>query len=120
MNRFQRLATLLAVAITGTNCYATPPALMTSSFMRHGINFEQCQQNAKEIMAKMNLEIQDHGNGTIGGFGEQSAAIVNCHYFADATYVQVAVSSQKLEAAEMIMRYITDYLHNRLDNQQTH
>ncbi len=58
----------------------------------------------------MNLEIEDHGNGTIGGFGEQSVAVVNCHLLDKTTYVQIAVSSQKEEAAEMIMHYLVNYL----------
>jgi len=78
--------------------------------MKHGISFEQCRQKSKEIMAKMNLDIEDHGNGTIGGFGEQSVAVVNCHRLGDATYVQVAVAGQKQDAAEMIMRYLVEYL----------
>ena len=61
-------------------------------------------------MDKMNLEIEDHGNGTIGGFGEQSVAVVNCHHLDKTTYVQIAVSSQKQEAAEMIMNYLVEYL----------
>jgi len=58
----------------------------------------------------MNLEIEDHGNGTIGGFGEQSVAVVNCHLLDKTSYVQIAVSSQKEEAAEMIMHYLVGYL----------
>lgn len=89
---------------------AAPPALTTSSFMKHDLSFEQCQQKSKEIMDKMNLEIEDHGNGTIGGFGEQSVAVVNCHHLDKTTYVQIAVSSQKQDAAEMIMNYLVQYL----------
>lgn len=90
--------------------YAAPPALMASSFMRNELSFEACQLKSREIMDKMNLEIEDHGNGTIGGFGEQSVALVNCHRLEKSTYVQIAVASQKPEAAEMIMNYIVSYL----------
>jgi len=101
-----------AILLTGwfTSSHAAPPALTTSSFMKHDVSFENCQIKSKEIMSKMNLEVEDHGNGTIGGFGEQSVAVVNCHLMDKATYIQVAVSSQKEESAETIMHYLVSYL----------
>lgn len=107
---------LLTLSIVTCAAYAAPPALTTASFIKHDLSFELCQQSAKEIMGKMNLEIEDHGNGTIGGFGEQSVAVVNCHRLDDATYVQLAVSSQQQEAAETIMHYLTSYLRSRTTN----
>jgi hypothetical protein len=110
------MAFIVSIACSA-NAYAAPPALTTASFMKHEFSFDQCQKRTKEIMGKMNLEIDDRGNGTIGGFGEQSIAIVNCHRLADATYVQIAVSSQKQEAAELIMNYLTGYLRSSIDSQ---
>ncbi|MDD5271906.1 MAG: hypothetical protein PHU14_04225 [Methylovulum sp.] len=104
---------LLAFALsvcTVAPAFAGPPALMTSSFMRNELSFEGCQQKSREIMDKMNLEIEDHGNGSIGGYGEQSVALVNCHHINQVTYVQIAVASQKPESAELIMNYIVNYL----------
>lgn len=98
------------LALVNLPLQAAPPALITSSFMKHDMSFDQCQQSAKEILGKMNLEIEDHGNGTMGGFGEQSVAVVNCHRLDDATYVQIAVASQKEEAAETIMHYLVSYM----------
>lgn len=119
MNTAKTLLPLFALSIATGASYAAPPALTTASFIKHELSFEQCQQSTKEIMGKMNLEIEDHGNGTIGGFGEQSVAVVNCHRLDDATYVQIAVSSQKQEAAETIMHYLTSYLRSRASNQAT-
>jgi len=113
--KLSQLAPLAFIFATATSL-AAPPALTTSSFTKFDLSFEQCQQSTKEIMDKMNLEIEDHGNGTIGGFGEQSVAIVNCHRLADTTYVQIAVASQKQEAAETIMHYLTGYLRNSAPN----
>ncbi len=101
---------LTLLTLLSPSAFAEPPALTTASFMKHTLSYAQCQQKSKEIMEKMNLEIQDHGNGTIGGFGEQSAAIVNCHQMGNATYIQIAVSSQNHEASELIMKYLNDYL----------
>ncbi|MDD5276836.1 MAG: hypothetical protein PHR16_12240 [Methylovulum sp.] len=117
MTLIKSLLPLLGLFIANCAAYAGPPALTTASFIKHDLDFELCQQSAKEIMGKMNLEIEDHGNGTIGGFGEQSVAIVNCHRLDDATYVQVAVSSQQQEAAETIMHYLSSYLRSRSSNQ---
>ena len=103
---------LLSFALTliSFTLQAAPPALITSSFTKHEMGFEQCQQRAKDILLKMNLDIEDHGSGTIGGFGEQSVAVVNCHRLDDTTYVQIAVASQKDEAAQTIMNYLVSYL----------
>lgn len=90
--------------------FANPPALTTASFTKHDISYELCQTRAQEIMGKMNLDIENHGNGTIGGFGEQSVAIVNCHKLDTTTFIQIAVSSQQEEAAHIIMNYLVDYL----------
>jgi len=116
MNCIKLFTVWLVLIITSNRVFAGPPALTTSSFMKHEITFQQCQQYSKEIMNKMNLEIEERGNGTIGGFGEQSIAIVNCHQLDNATYVQVAVASQKTEAADLIMRYINSYLRSRSIN----
>lgn len=116
MSIVKRLLPISALSIAAGTGYAAPPALTTASFMKHDLTLEQCQQSTKEIMDKMNLEIESHGNGTVGGFGEQSVAVVNCHRLADATYVQIAVASQKQEAAETIMRYLTGYLRSRAGN----
>lgn len=109
----------IALSIAIFPAQAAPPALTTSSFMKHDLSFEQCQQKSKEIMGKMNFEIEDHGNGTIGGFGEQSVAVVNCHHLDKTTYVQIAVASQKQEAAELIMNYLVAYLRSAPTNETT-
>jgi len=112
----KKLNLLLSLLAAINSCFfmasaqAAPPVLITSSFPKHDVSFIQCQQRAKFILEKMNLEIEDHGNGTIGGFGEQSVAIVNCHQLVDTLYVQIAVSSQKQEAAEAIMHYLVGYI----------
>ncbi len=89
---------------------AAPPALSTSSFTKHEVSYDVCQARTRAIMGKMNLQIEDHGNGTIGGFGEQSVAMVNCHKLDNTTYVQIAVASQKEEAAQLIIGYLVDFL----------
>ena len=110
MPNFIKIIAIFFASVLMTCAHAGPPALTTSSFTKHDINYDQCQQRTKEILAKMNLEIEDHGNGTIGGFGEQSVAVVNCHFVDNTTYVQIAVASQKEEAAQMIMNYLVSYL----------
>ncbi|MFZ2449318.1 MAG: hypothetical protein WAW36_02215 [Methylovulum miyakonense] len=110
VNFQSRLFLSISLSAAFFTVQAAPPALTTSSFMKHDLGFEQCQQKSKEIMGKMNLEIEDHGNGTIGGFGEQSVAVVNCHHLDNTTYVQIAVASQKQDAAELIMNYLVAYL----------
>jgi hypothetical protein len=112
-----KLAVAAAFSIITPLAQAAPPSLTTSSFIKHDLTFEQCQLKSREIMEKMNLEIEDHGNGTIGGFGEQSVAVVNCHRVDKTTYVQIAVSSQKQEAAEMIMNYLVGYLRSSNANE---
>ncbi|WP_459991829.1 hypothetical protein [Methylosoma difficile] len=99
--------------LTSTAVFAAPPALITSSFTKHDISYEDCQTRTHEIMEKMNLEIEDRGNGTIGGFGEQSVAIVNCHLLDKTTYVQIAVSSQKEEAAQLIIEHLINHLKSK-------
>jgi len=36
--------------------------------------------------------------------------MVNCHKLDSTTYVQIAVASQKEEAAQLIMGYLVDFL----------
>jgi hypothetical protein len=110
MKYLYQVIAILLLPLSMTSVFAAPPALTTSSFTKHDVSFEECQSRTREIMAKMNLEIEDHGNGTIGGFGEQSVAIVNCHLLDKTTYIQIAVSSQKEEAAQMIMSYLVNFL----------
>jgi len=110
MKFYCHLVTATSLLAAMSPVFAAPPALSTSSFTKHEVGYELCQTRTREIMGKMNLQIEDHGNGTIGGFGEQSVAIVNCHKLDNTTYVQIAVSSQKEEAAQLIMSYLVDFL----------
>lgn len=88
-----------------------PPSLITAALMKHALTFTQCQTKTSEILEKLHLEIEDHDNGTIFGYGDKSVVSVNCHRVGDDTvYIPIAVASQKQEAAELIMRYVMDYL----------
>lgn len=95
--------------------YAAPPALSIASFIKYKLSFTQCQKIATDAMEKMNLEIDDHGNGTIAGYGEQSVAVVNCYKTYDKLFVQLAVSSQKEAAAETIMHNLVGDLRSSID-----
>lgn len=88
-----------------------PPALISAALMKHGLSFSECQIRTLEILERLHLEIDDHDNGTIFGYGDKSAVSVNCHKISeDTVYIPIAVASQKQEAAELIMRYVMDYL----------
>lgn len=110
--KLQSLIVILCLFVIANIARAEPPILMTSSFMKTKHTLAECQQKATEIIAKMNLEKEDHGNGTVVGYGEQSVASVNCHQIVDNLFVQLAVASQKQEAAETIMYYLMTYLRN--------
>jgi hypothetical protein len=81
--------------------------------MNHSLRFSECQIRALEIMEKMNLEVEDHDNGTLMGFGDISTVSVNCHQLDDKVYIQLAVASQKQEIGDLIMNHIVAYLRNR-------
>lgn len=110
--KLQSLIIAFCLLAMTTIVHAEPPVLMTSSFMKNKHTLAQCQQKAIEIMTKMNLEKEDHGNGTIVGYGEQSVASVDCHQIDNNLFVQLSVASQKQEAAETIMYYLMNYLRN--------
>ncbi|SMF95688.1 hypothetical protein SAMN02949497_3062 [Methylomagnum ishizawai] len=92
------------------NLSSSPPALITASLTAHSLDLKRCEEYALEILDKLHLEVEDHDNGTIFGYGDKSVASITCHKINDSSYVQIAVTSQKEEAAELIMSYVKDYI----------
>jgi len=86
------------------------PSLVTASLMKHSLTYPQCLRRAEEIMEKLNLEIEEIGEGTIRGVGAMSVAHVNCHNLSEKVYIQIAVASKSDEAADTIMEYINNYM----------
>jgi hypothetical protein len=61
-------------------------------------------------MNKLNLTIEDSGEGTIRGTGAVSVADVSCNNLEDKVYIQIAVASENQEAANTIVNYLYEYL----------
>ncbi|BBL74036.1 hypothetical protein [Methylomagnum ishizawai] len=108
--RFPLLLIGLSSALLQTQAVAGPPALMTATVHKQASSTTDCQLKATEILEKLHLEIEDHGNGTVFGYGERSTVSVNCQAIGDDVYIPIAVASQKEEAADLIMGYVRDYM----------
>jgi hypothetical protein len=116
MTFFSPLVMTMGLLVFALPVTAAPPALSTASFVKYKLTLAQCPKKAVDSMTQMNLEIEDHGNGTVAGYGEQSVAVVNCYQAADdKLFVQLAVSSQKETAAETIMHHLVGYLRSSTD-----
>jgi hypothetical protein len=104
-----------------TTSTSTAPALITASFIKPSLSYLQCVQKAQEIMNKLNLEVEDSGDGVIRGTGAVSVAVINCHNVKESVeekvYIQIAVASENDDAADTIMKYLYNYLRSSHDSQ---